>query len=114
MTASEHEHADLFWAIRGGGGNFGVVTSFEYQLHPVGPIVNLVGAMYPNEKTAELLPIWRDIMAKAPAEFSCNCLFWTVPDLPAFPEAAQPWRADRCRRPQRSGRRGCGLYSTAP
>ncbi len=89
LTASEGENSDLFWAIRGGGGNFGVVTSFEYQLHPVGPIVNLVAVMYPNEKSAEILPIWRDVMAKAPAEFSCNCLFWTVPDAPDFPPEAR-------------------------
>ena len=89
LTASENEHADLFWAIRGGGGNFGVVTSFEYQLHPVGPMVNLVAAAYPNEKTAEILPRWRDYLAKAPAEFSGNCLFWTIPDVPDFPAAAR-------------------------
>ncbi len=89
LTASERQNEDLFWAIRGGGGNFGVVTSFEYQLHPVGPIVNFVGAFYPNEKTAEILPVWRDIMANAPAEFSGNCLFWTVPDIPDFPPAAR-------------------------
>jgi FAD/FMN-containing dehydrogenase len=89
LTANERKNDDLFWAIRGGGGNFGVVTSFEYQLHPVGPIVNLVAAAYPNEKTAEILPLWRDYMAQAPAEFSCNCLFWTIPDVPAFPPAAR-------------------------
>ena len=89
LTASESENDDLFWAIRGGGGNFGVVTTFEYQLHPVGPMVNLVAVMYPNEKTAEILPAWHDYMAKAPAEFSCNCLFWSVPDLPDFPPEAR-------------------------
>jgi len=73
----------------GSSGNFGVVTSFEYQLHPVSPIVNLVAAAYPIEKTVELLPRWRDYLAQAPAEFSGNCLFWTIPDVPDFPAAAR-------------------------
>jgi FAD/FMN-containing dehydrogenase len=89
LTASKSENEDLFWAIQGGGGNFGVVTSFEYQLHLVGPMVNLVAAMYPNEKTAEILPAWRDYIAKAPPEFSGNCLFWTIPDIPDFPPEAR-------------------------
>jgi len=88
-TASEDKNPDLFWAIRGGGGNFGVVTSFAYQLHPIGPLVNLVAAMYPIEKTAEILPAWRDYIAAAPPEFSGNCLFWTVPDAPDFPPEAR-------------------------
>jgi FAD/FMN-containing dehydrogenase len=89
LTASENENEDLFWALRGGGGNFGVVTSFEYSLHPVGPVVNLVAAMYPNEKAEEILPAWRDYIAQAPSEFSGNCLFWTVPDIPDFPPEAR-------------------------
>ena len=89
LTANESENGDLFWAVRGGGGNFGIVTSFEYQLHPVGPIVNLVAAMYPNEKTAEILPAWRDYIAQSPPEFSGNCLFWTIPDVPDFPPEAR-------------------------
>ena len=89
LRASERENEDLLWALRGGGGNFGVVTSFEYRLHPVGPMVNLVAAMYPNEKTEEILPAWRDYVAQAPPEFSSNCLFWTVPDAPDFPPEAR-------------------------
>ena len=88
LTASERENEDLFWAIRGGGGNFGVVTSFEYQLHRVGPVVNFVGAMYPIEKTTEILPAWRDYIAQAPPEFSGNCMFWTIPEVPIFPPEA--------------------------
>lgn len=89
LTASEGENNDLFWALRGGGGNFGVVTSFEYQLHSVGPIVNFLGVMYPLEKMAEILPAWRDCMAEAPPEFSCNCFCWVIPDAPDFPPEAR-------------------------
>ncbi len=92
LTASEDENADLFWAIRGGGGNFGVVTSFEYRLHPVGPMVTFVAVMYPFEKVAEIMPAWRDFMAQAPPEFSCNCLSWAIPDLPSFPPEARNQR----------------------
>ena len=84
-SASENENRDLFWAIRGGGGNFGVVTHFEFQLHPVGPIVNYAGIMYPLEDVAQILPLWLDFMVRAPWEFSCNFLYWTVPDVPDFP-----------------------------
>jgi hypothetical protein len=89
LTASEGENDDLFWALQGGGGNFGVVASFEYQLHPVGPLVNFLGAMYPLAAINEVLPAWRDFMAQAAPEFSCNCLCWTIPDAPAFPPEAR-------------------------
>ena len=55
LTASEDENEDLFWAIRGGGGNFGVVTSFEYRLHPVGPQVFVCFVVYPAESAREVL-----------------------------------------------------------
>lgn len=85
LTANESENEDLFWALRGGGGNFGVVTSLEFQLHPIGPIVNLIATMYPLEQVSEILPIWRDFMTGAPPEFSCNFLCWSVPDVDIFP-----------------------------
>jgi hypothetical protein len=88
-TASESENADLFWAIRGGGGNFGVVTHFEFQLHPVGPIVNYAGIMYRLEDAAKILPQWLKFMGQAPREFSCNLFYWTVPDIPDFPPEAR-------------------------
>jgi FAD/FMN-containing dehydrogenase len=85
VTASEDEQSDLFWAIRGGGGNFGVVTSFEYRLHPVGPMALFLLILYPAAQARTILPGWRDFMASAPDEFSSNAFFWTVPPAPMFP-----------------------------
>ena len=85
-TASESENADLFWGVRGGGGNFGVVTSFEFRLHPVGPMVTLCAPWYPVEMAETVLPAWREFMKTAPEELSSNALFWTVPPSPDFPE----------------------------
>jgi len=59
LVASETENADLFWGLRGGGGNFGVVTSFEYGLHPVGPMVAFAGPVYPLDKTAQIIRQFR-------------------------------------------------------
>ncbi|RMF93025.1 MAG: FAD-binding oxidoreductase [Nitrospinota bacterium] len=87
-TASATQNADLFWGIRGGGGNFGVVTSFVYRLHPVGPMVTLCAPWYPVETAKEVLPAWRDFMASAPEELSSQALFWTVPPVSDFPEEA--------------------------
>ena len=61
LTASESQNPDLFWAIRGGGGNFGVVTSFEYQLYPVGPIVTGGFIFYDYEKATDVLRLFRDL-----------------------------------------------------
>src|SRR5262249_20957705 len=67
VIASATENADLFWGVRGGGGNFGVVTSFEYQLHPVGPV--LVGlVLYPFNKAKQALRLYRDFAASIPDE----------------------------------------------
>jgi FAD/FMN-containing dehydrogenase len=84
-VANDSENADLFWAIRGGGGNFGIVTSFEFRLHPVdqvyaGPI------LYPLEKSAEVLRLFRDFMRTAPREISTFFAFLIVPPGPPFPE----------------------------
>ena len=85
LTASETENPDLFWAVRGGGGNFGVVTSFEYALQPVGPMVTLCAPFYPLEYGADILRRWRDFMAEAPEDFSSNLLIWSIPAHPNFP-----------------------------
>jgi FAD/FMN-containing dehydrogenase len=87
LTASETENPDLFWAVRGGGGNFGVVTSFEYQLYPVGPMVTLCAPFYRlGDDAASIMGRWNDFMATAPEDISSSCLFWSIPHHPAFPE----------------------------
>ena len=60
LTANDKENADLFWALRGGGGNFGVVTSFEFKLHPVGPAVAAVFSMYPLRSSRDVMKRWRE------------------------------------------------------
>ena len=79
LTASPTENADLFWGVRGGGGNFGVVTSFEYQLHPVGPV--LAGLLvHPFEKAKEVLEIYRDLSSTFPDEINTLAGFLSLPD----------------------------------
>ncbi len=74
LTASASENDDLFWALRGGGGNFGVVTSFEYCLHPVGPIVLGGIATYPFEKAREVLSFYREFAGTAPDEVRADVI----------------------------------------
>ena len=83
--ASSTENEDLFWAVRGAGSNFGVVTSFEFQAHPVGPMVAVAAVMYPLDNARELLAAWRDVMACAPEEVSSLALCWSVPPAEPFP-----------------------------
>jgi FAD/FMN-containing dehydrogenase len=85
-TASADEHPDLFWAVRGAGSNFGVVTSFEYQAHPVGPMVAVGAIFYPQEDAVSVLRAWRDHMAGAPDELSSVAIAWNVPPGEPFPE----------------------------
>ena len=86
--ASADENDDLFWAVRGAGSNFGVVTSFEFQAHPVGPMVMVGAIFYPLEEARALLPVWRDHMASAPDELSSIALCWSVPPHEPFPPEA--------------------------
>ena len=74
VKASEHENADLFWGIRGGSGNFGIVTEFEYRLHPLGPIVLAGLALWPIERAPEVVRAWRDYVDGAPDELSTACV----------------------------------------
>ncbi len=79
LTASAAEHADLFWGVRGGGGNFGVATSFEYQLHPVGPVLAGIVA-YPIAKATEVLRCFSEVTSAAPDELASGIIMVTFPD----------------------------------
>src|SRR5262249_28448821 len=76
LSASATSHPDLFWALKGGGGNFGIVTSFEYRLHPVGPMVAFAGPVYPIETARRILHRFRDFFPKAPDEVNANVVIW--------------------------------------
>jgi FAD/FMN-containing dehydrogenase len=86
VRASAGEHADLYWALRGGGGNFGVVTSFELRLHELGPEVFGLHVAYPLEDAARVLTGWRDAVADAPDELSTAGLIWALPVIDELPE----------------------------
>ncbi len=86
VRASDEENPDLFWALRGGGGNFGVVTSFEFRLHPFGPEVMSGLIVHPLGKGRELLRRYRDIAAAAPDELTCWCVMRAAPPLPFLPK----------------------------
>jgi hypothetical protein len=79
LTASATENADLFWGVRGGGGNFGVVTSFEYQLHPVGPVLAGV-VIHPFEQAREVLQLYREFTRAAPDKLASGAVCITLPD----------------------------------
>jgi FAD/FMN-containing dehydrogenase len=86
LTASETEHEELFWAVRGGGGNFGVVTSFEYRARPVSTV--LAGALfYGPEDPAGFLHAYRDFCRDVPDELTTDALLLTAPAAPFLPEA---------------------------
>src|SRR5688572_16616042 len=79
-TASATENPDLFWAVRGAGSNFGVVTSFEFRLHPVGPMVMLGATMYHLRDAPSVLRKWRSIIEDMPELYTPIALFWSVPE----------------------------------
>jgi FAD/FMN-containing dehydrogenase len=85
VRASEVDHPDLFWAIRGGGGNFGVVTSFEFRLHPVGPQVIAGLIVHPFSSAKEVLREYRRLVAKAPDELTGWAVMRKAPPLPFLP-----------------------------
>jgi FAD/FMN-containing dehydrogenase len=86
-VASVDNDADLFWALRGGGGNFGVVTHFEFDAHPLGPTVAFAGVMYSTRDAGEILPRWRDHVTGAPDEVSSVAVGISMPADPGLPEA---------------------------
>jgi hypothetical protein len=85
VRASSGENPDLFWAIRGGGGNFGVVTSFTFRLHEVGTVIG-GPTFWPIEQGAEVLSAYREFLPSAPRELNGFFAFHTVPPGPPFPE----------------------------
>jgi FAD/FMN-containing dehydrogenase len=115
VTASEKDHADLFWALRGGGGNFGVVTSFQFRLHPVS-VVTAGPTFWPLEQTPQVLRAYQEFILQAPADLSGFFAFLTVPPVPLFPvelhgrqvcaviwcSTATPGRAEQFTRPMRT------------
>jgi FAD/FMN-containing dehydrogenase len=87
IRASESEHEDLFWALRGGGGNFGVVVGFEFEAYPLGPIVWDSTVMYAADDAGDVLPQWRDWAEAQPDEVTTRCVFWSMPAAPVLPPA---------------------------
>jgi FAD/FMN-containing dehydrogenase len=85
VTASEEQHPDLFWALRGGGGNFGVVTRFAFRLSPLSTVV-AGPTLWPLERSAEILSWYREFIPSAPEELNGFFAFLTVPPGPPFPE----------------------------
>ena len=86
MRAATDENPDLFWALRGGGGNFGVVTEFEFQLHPIGPIVHFGLFFYGLEQGTEALGLGRDVIATLPADATVMIGGLSAPPAPFVPE----------------------------
>jgi FAD/FMN-containing dehydrogenase len=89
VTVSEDSHPDLFWAIRGGGGNFGVVTEFTFGLHPLGPVVLGGMLLYPGFMAVEVVKNWRDFMLTAPDEVGSGVALITAPPEEFVPEPAR-------------------------
>ena len=98
VTASESSHPDLFWALRGGGGNFGVVTSFTFRCHDIGDRGVIIGGpvLYDLAETAEVMRWYRELLPSLPEELSGWIGLLTIPPAPPFPEAL--W-----------GRKACGI-----
>jgi len=85
LTASEKENSDLFWGLRGGGGNFGIVTSFEYQAYPVGPQVTAGIVIHSMEKARAVVGFFREFSATAPEELCCLLTLRLAPAAPFLP-----------------------------
>lgn len=85
VHASNEENADLFWALRGGGGNFGVVVSFTFEAWPLGPTVFAAPVFYRAAESPDILRAWRDWAADVPDEVTTRALFWTMPAAPGLP-----------------------------
>ncbi len=86
LNVSATAHADLLWALKGGGGNFGIVTSFEFRLHQLGPMVAFAGPVYAMDKARSILRHFVDFVASAPDEVNANAVLWSIPAGSAFPQ----------------------------
>jgi FAD/FMN-containing dehydrogenase len=86
LHASSTEHEELFWGLRGGGGNFGIVTSFEFRLHPVGPTVFGGLRLYPQRLAPDVIATWRDLMLAAPEELTLFTILRRAPASPTLPD----------------------------
>ena len=84
-TGSRTEHPDLFWAARGGGRGLGVVTSFEFDLHPLGPQVATAQLFYPYEQARQVLRAWRDLTPQVPGTVAPEVVLWSIPPDPTIP-----------------------------
>lgn len=89
IVASETENSDLFWGLRGGGGNFAIVTAFHFRVHKLGPIVLGGALMYPAPMAGAVIRNFRDYMRTAPDEVGAGIAFTTAPDAPFVPEPAR-------------------------
>ena len=85
VRASADEHPDLFWALRGGGGNFGVVTSFEFRTHPIGATLMAGPTFWPIEQTPEVMRFYREFLPAAPRAVNGFFAAMTVPPVDLFP-----------------------------
>ena len=96
VTASEHSNSDLFWALRGGGGNFGVVTSFTFRCHDIGEGGTIIGGpvLYDFDDTAEVMRWYRELLPSLPEELSGWIGLITIPPAPPFPE--ELWGRKSC------------------
>lgn len=94
-TASDDVNPDLFWAIRGGGGNFGIATSFTFRLHPVGPTVAFAGVFYPLTQAASVLRAYRDWAPLAPDEVTAEAIVFATA-MPADPHLPEPVHGQKC------------------
>lgn len=89
VHASQAENAELFWGLRGGGGNFGIVTRFQYRLHPVGPLLYAGLVAFPREMTPRVLKVYRDFLESAPDEVGGAAALITAPPAPFVPSGLQ-------------------------
>jgi FAD/FMN-containing dehydrogenase len=89
VRADESENPDLLWGLRGGGGNFGVVTSMHFRLYPVGPVVTGGMLVWPRARAAEVLRFWRDYVESAPDDFGSAPALLVAPPAPFIPEHLQ-------------------------